>query len=63
MIGVITLHQDRFQLPDGSGQEPITLVPEPDGIDEDNPRLLAKPAADPAADLGADATGAAQPRL
>lgn len=42
MIGVITLHQERFVLPDGSGQELITLTAEPGSTDEDNLRLLAK---------------------
>lgn len=40
-VGLITLHQERFTLPDGSGQELITLAPEPDSIDEDSLRLLA----------------------
>lgn len=42
-------------VPDGSGQELITLAPEPDSIDEDNLRLLAN--------LGVDDTGAPQSRL
>jgi transcriptional regulator with XRE-family HTH domain len=42
MIGVITLHQERFVLPDGSGQELITLTAQPGSTDEDNLRLLAK---------------------
>lgn len=54
MIGVITLHQERFMLPDGSGQELITLAPESDSIDEDNLRLLAN--------LGVDDIGAPQSR-
>jgi hypothetical protein len=54
MVGVITLHQERFTLPDGSGQELITLTPEPDSINEDNLRLLAN--------LGVDDTGAPQSR-
>ncbi|MGW0803465.1 helix-turn-helix transcriptional regulator [Nonomuraea sp. NPDC002799] len=41
MVGMITLHQERFVLPDGSGQELITLTPEPGGVDADNLRLLA----------------------
>ncbi|MCQ4210317.1 helix-turn-helix transcriptional regulator [Streptomyces longispororuber] len=41
MIGEITLHQERFVLPDGSGQELLTLTAEPGGTDEDNLRLLA----------------------
>ncbi|WP_329177713.1 helix-turn-helix domain-containing protein [Streptomyces sp. NBC_01477] len=54
MVGVITLHQERFMLPDGSGQELITLSPEPDSTDADNLRLLAN--------LGADDTGEAWSR-
>ncbi|MCU1648369.1 MAG: family transcriptional regulator [Nocardia sp.] len=53
MVGVITLHQERFMLPDGSGQELITLAPEPGSIDEDNLRLLAS--------LGVDDSGAPRP--
>ncbi|MFF8598397.1 helix-turn-helix transcriptional regulator [Streptomyces sp. NPDC015232] len=45
LIGVLTLHQERFVLPDGSGQELITLTPEPDGADADSLRLLANLAA------------------
>ncbi|MFC1406481.1 MULTISPECIES: helix-turn-helix transcriptional regulator [Streptacidiphilus] len=40
-VGPITLHQERFTLPDGSGQELITLAPEPDSSDQDALRLLA----------------------
>ncbi|MEV6331194.1 helix-turn-helix transcriptional regulator [Streptomyces sp. NPDC051909] len=48
LIGVITLHQERFVLPDGSGQELITLTPEPGSADEDSLRLLANLDATPA---------------
>ncbi|WP_328392133.1 helix-turn-helix transcriptional regulator [Nocardia sp. NBC_00416] len=54
MVGVITLHQERFTLPDGSGQELITLAPEPGSIDADNLRLLAN--------LGVDETDAPRSR-
>ena len=47
---MITLHQERFILPDGSGQELVTLAPEPDSADADSLRLLAN--------LGVDDTGA-----
>lgn len=40
-VGPITLHQERFTLPDGSGQELITLAPGPDSSDQDALRLLA----------------------
>ena len=50
MVGLITLHQERFMLPDGSGQELVTLAPIPDSADADGLRLLAN--------LGVDDTGA-----
>ncbi len=41
MVGELTLHQERFVLPDGSGQELLTLTPEPGSADEDRLRSLA----------------------
>ena len=54
LVGVITLHQERFLLPDGSGQELVTLAPEPGSTDEDSLRLLAA--------LGVDDTGSPRSR-